>query len=341
MYLGIEIGGTKLQLGVSPGDGSPLVELRRVDVVPSRGADGILECIESVAPDLAKRHGVRALGVGFGGPVNPETGVITTSHQISGWEGVPLGQWCRQLLGCPAWIGNDCNVAALAEALFGAGQGRRRVFFVTVGTGVGGGFVVDGRLDGDWRPAIAEIGHLRPGLHAAQPEANVESLASGWGVAANARARLSDDYVRPISHWQDSGGKDPNQLQQRMQDAREADRMHRDDLRQRCEGELTELTSHMVAQAAADGNIVAQDVLQHACNVLGWAIAQTITLVAPEVVVVGGGVSLAGESLFFQPLREAVAQYVFPPLADSYEIVPASLGESVVVHGALALAAQG
>ena len=80
--------------------------------------------------------------------------------------------------------------------------------------------------------------------------------------------------------------------------------------------------------------------LAHACEVLGWAIAQTITLLAPEVVVVGGGVSLMGEQLFFVPLRREVARFVFPPLRDSFTIEPAALGESVVVHGALWLAAD-
>ena len=95
----------------------------------------------------------------------------------------------------------------------------------------------------------------------------------------------------------------------------------------------------MLTQAAAEGNELAREVLGHAHEALGWAIAQTITLLAPEVVVVGGGVSLAGEQLFFAPLRKQVERYVFPPLAESYEIRPAELGELVVVQGALALAA--
>ncbi len=95
----------------------------------------------------------------------------------------------------------------------------------------------------------------------------------------------------------------------------------------------------MVAQAASEGNEVARDVLARACQALGWAVAQAITLVSPEVVVVGGGVSLAGETLFFAPLREQVDRYVFPPLLGKFRIAPAELGERVVVHGALAAAA--
>jgi glucokinase len=114
----------------------------------------------------------------------------------------------------------------------------------------------------------------------------------------------------------------------------------RRDLLDRAGGDLERVTAKLVGQAAADGNALAVEVLEHSSRVLGWAIAQVITLLAPEVVVVGGGVSLLGEELFLDPVRLAVKQYVFPPLVNSYEIVPAALGELVVVHGAIALAAS-
>jgi glucokinase len=230
---------------------------------------------------------------------------------VDGCDDFPLGPWCQDQLGLPAIVGNDCDVAALAEAQLGAGKGKQSVFYVTVGTGVGGGFVCDAKLHGLGRPAAAEIGHLRPGLTADQSSMTVESLASGWGIANTARARLEA-----------ATGKDA------------------DDLQRRCGGDPEKLAAQHVAEAAAAGNSLAQGVLQFACRVLGWAIAQTITLLAPEVVVVGGGVSLIGEELFFAPLREEVARYVFPPLADSFGIEPAALGETVVVQGALALAAS-
>jgi glucokinase len=140
--------------------------------------------------------------------------------------------------------------------------------------------------------AAAEIGHLRPGLSADTAEQTVESIASGWGIAAAAQARLAS----PV------------------------------------------LTAQLVAQAAEQGNALAIEVLEHAVRTLGWAIAQAITLAAPELVVVGGGVSLMSPALFLRPLRDQTARYVFPPLTGSYEIMPAELGEEVVVHGALALA---
>lgn len=309
MLLGIEIGGTKLQLGVGDGSSAKLAELQRRDIVPEQGAAGILRQIEQLGRFLLQRHTIDRIGIGFGGPV--QAGVVTRSHQIHGWDNFPLGAWCEECLGRPTVVGNDCDVAALAEARLAAGRGGRTVFYVTVGTGVGGGLVIDGRLHGAGRPAVAEIGHLRPGPSARAPGETVESLASGWGIASSFR-RLT------------AVGKGTD-------DERAA-------LRQRWGEQLDGLTAKDVAQLAAQGQGPAQAALQQALETLGWAIAQVVTLLAPDVVVVGGGVSLLGEQQFFAPLRAEVERYVFPPLRGSYRLVPAGLGELAVVCGALVLA---
>jgi glucokinase len=340
MYLGIEIGGTKLQLSVGDASGDKLAAVVRHDVDSRRGAAGILEQIESSAAGLIQKHDIERIGIGFGGPVDSAAGVVTKSHQVSGWNGFPLVRWCQETLGKPAMLGNDCDASALAEARFGAGRGAAVVFYVTVGTGIGGGLVVNGRLHGGGRPAAAEIGHLRPGLNADRPEMTVESLASGPAIAAAALARMTGQVSRqldtirgPLEH--------PNrqQIKQRLADVKDAEQEFISDLAQRCTSDADRLTAKLVAQAAADGNEIARQVLDHASQALGWAIAQVITIVAPEVVVIGGGVSLIGEQFFFMPVRAEVARYVFPPLAGSYRIVPAGLGELAVVHGAIALAA--
>jgi glucokinase len=338
MFLGIEIGGTKLQLGVGAGDGV-LVAIERFDVVPKRGAIGILEQIAAAGRELIERHHVRGVGFGFGGPIDAATGTVVKSHHVEGWDNFPLGQWCSHELGLPATIENDCDAAGLAEAHFGAGQGRNPVFYVTVGTGIGGGLVVGGEIYRGCGHGAAEIGHLRPGVLADRPESTVESLASGWGIAAAAQNRLSE----PISHAFVSltaglRGAKPDEVRQRLIENEEAEAENSADLWERCDGKPVKLTARMVAEAAAAGNEIAREVLARATQVLGWGIAQAITLTSPEVVVVGGGVSLAAEELFLEPLRVEVERYVFPPLSGKFQIVPAELGETVVVHGALAAA---
>jgi glucokinase len=313
MFLGIEIGGTKLQLGVGKGDGPPFDAFRRLDVDAARGAAGILEQIDRTGRELMKECPFRAVGFGFGGPINGPAGIVTTSHQVSGWDNFPLASWCTKTFGVPTYLGNDCDMAALAEARFGAGRGKRSVFYVTVGTGVGGGLVLDGQLFGSNRPAIAEIGHLRPGLDAVDASQTVESIASGRGI---------ETTIRELLARHEPGDPAVSEL-----------------LRL-CHNDPRQLSGKMTADAAQAGNALAAAAMDRACQALGWGIAQVITLLSIEAVIVGGGVSLAGESVFFAPLRLCVDRYVFPPLRNSYQIVPAQLGEEVVVHGAVAMAAH-
>jgi glucokinase len=313
MFLGIEIGGTKLQLGVGNGDGPPFAGFRRLDVDAGRGAEGILAQVAEAGRQLIAEFPIQAIGFGFGGPINAAAGIVTTSHQVEGWDNFPLAPWCTQTFGVPTYLGNDCDMAALAEARFGAGKKKRIVFYVTVGTGVGGGLVIDGSLYGSVRPAVAEIGHLRPGLDATAPSQTVESIASGRGIEASIVAALS---------------------------AAPANDQHAAPLLACCQRDPLALTAKAVADQATVGNPLAQDAMDRSCRALGWGIAQVVTLLAVEVVIVGGGVSLSGEKTFFDPLRRYVRTYVFPPLRDSYEILAPELGEEVVVHGALAMAAD-
>ncbi len=304
MFLGIEIGGTKLQFGVGGAESGRLTAIRRADVQPADGAEGIRRQIEQIAAPLIREHQVKAVGFGFGGPVDTASGRIVKSHHVAGWDGFPLADWCRRTLGVPASLGNDSDMAGLGEARFGAGRGRRVVFYTNVGSGIGGALVVGGRVYVGGGGIASELGHLRPGVEADAPQKIVELSASGWAIAAAARAdaelaaELARQYNCPVDR----------------------------------------LTARHVAEAAGDGNTSALAIFRRATQTYGWAIAQMITLLAPEVVVIGGGVPLAGEALFFAPLRREVERYVFPPLRGTYQIVPAELGEEVVVHGALALA---
>ena len=311
MYLGIEIGGTKLQLAVGPGDGSPLIDFRRAEIRLEEGAGGILRQIESIGRELIDRHQPRAIGIGFGGPVDAEAGRTITSHQVEGWTDFALVDWCRETFGLPAGLSNDSDAAGLAEALFGAGRGHRVVFYITVGSGIGGALVVDGRVYSGGHGIASEIGHLRPGLDADDPHATVESISSGFGIAAAGRSWLAGENFH-----------DPSAA----------------DLLARCGGRMEQLSGRMVVEAAAAGNVAAGQIFASALQTFGWAIAQMITLVAPQVVVIGGGVPLAGETVFFAPLRHQAARYVFPPLAHSYSIVPAAWAKRWWCMGALAVA---
>ena len=150
MYLGIEIGGTKLQLGVGLGDGK-LAGLWRETVDVQAGPEGIRRQIIQAVPELLAKSKIdrgrlQGIGIGFGGPVDDHTHTIIKSHQIEGWDDFPLEKWLSDLLGMPAVLGNDADVAGLAEALFGAGMGLSPIFYITIGSGIGGGLIINGEI---------------------------------------------------------------------------------------------------------------------------------------------------------------------------------------------------
>jgi len=316
MHLGIEIGGTKLQIGVGRGDGT-LATLIRRHVRPEQGAPAILQQILDAARPLVEQYPIQAVAFGFGGPVHSVSGRVVRSHQVAGWTDFALADWCRDNLHRPAVVANDSDSAGLAEAVLGAGRGHRVVVYSNVGSGIGGALVVDGRLHSGNSGIAAEIGHLRPGLQAERPDQTVESLASGWAIAAAVRSRLAAAA---------------DQLDSLPPQAAE-------ELLARCQSDPQRLTTAMIARAAAEGNPIAREAFDQATRAFGWALAQVLTLVAPSVLVIGGGVSLADDRVFLDPLQREIARYVFPPLAGTYAVVRAALGEEVVVHGALLLAA--
>jgi glucokinase len=233
---------------------------------------------------------------------------------------------------------NDADVAGLAEACFGAGRGCSPVFYVTVGSGIGGGLIIDGSIYRGGGSGAAEIGHLRvPSeiwLHSnpdltpnTQNCDTVEALCSGWGIARRAQAEIARRELQAprAPHLGESCAQDADAGQ----------------LLAAAGGRPDHVTAAVVAETARAGNRLAQQILASTCRTLGWAVASVITLINPQRVVIGGGVSMMGEDLFFGPLRREVSRHVFTPFSSSCEIVPAALGEAVVVHGALRMARQG
>jgi glucokinase len=315
MFLGIEIGGTKLQLGVGLGDGT-LAGLWRGPVDVDAGPAGIRQQISTAVPELLERSSttrsrLRGVGIGFGGPVDDATQTVIKSHQIAGWDSFPLAVWLADLVGLPAILGNDADMAGLAEALFGAGKGLSPIFYITLGSGIGGGLIVNGDIYRACGRGAAEIGHLHVAVESKRGVGHcaLEEVASGWAIQESARKEMARSKGRGAM------------------------------LRQ-VDGEIKRLTAWHVGRSAAAGDAVAWSILHRAWGCLAQAICQVIALLCPRRIIIGGGVSLMGERVLFEPLRQLVAEQVFKPFAGSYDIVPAALGEEVVVHGALAWAAR-
>jgi glucokinase len=314
LLLGIEIGGTKLQLGLGLGDGR-LLALQRRGVEPRQGGEGvrrqIIEVYETLQrSDAVAAHGpIAAAGIGFGGPVDRASGRVHGSHHVEGWERFPLADWVQRELGIPrAILRNDSDTAALGEVRFGAGQGISPLLYVNSGSGVGGGLVLDGRIYPGNDLGAIEIGHL-----VIEEDRTLESIASGWAIgregAELVRRSAGRDGPRPI--LVSLAGGDPGRV-----------------------------TAQLVAQAALEGDPAASAILDRATRAMGQALAHAVTLLAPRRVVLGGGVSLLPDHLWREPIARVLDQRVFKPFRGTYDVVTARLGEAVVVHGALALARE-
>jgi glucokinase len=300
MYLGIEIGGTKLQLFV--GAGREVQARSRFEVDPSKGGDGIRQQIERAIGPLTSSWSPSALGVGFGGPVDWQTGQICRSHQIAGWSNFELGPWLQRLTGKPVRVDNDANMGALGEASHGAGVGFDVVFYITLGSGVGGGLVVKGQIYHGAKPGEAEIGHVRLDRNGT----TVESRCSGWAVDAKIRQlKSSGSSGRLAGLIGDSKGGEAKHLLRALQ---EKDR-------------------------------AAQLILEQTAQDLAFGLSHVVHLFHPDVIVLGGGLSLVGE-----PLRAAVAEalpaFVMDAFAGGPQIRLAALGEEAVPVGCLVAAEQ-
>jgi glucokinase len=300
-YVGIEIGGTKLQLVRGDGSGR-IMERRRLAVDAAEGGEGIRRQIAGALPGLIAAGTARAVGVGFGGPVDWRTGQVCCSHQVKGWHDFPLGEWLAKETGLPVHVDNDANVAALGEALHGAGRGKDPVFWINMGSGVGGGMVVGGSLYHGHRPGECEVGHVRLD----KSGVTVEDRCSGWAVDARLREVASHHPTGPLGL--------------------------------RVAGKTGGEARHWAA-ALAEGDAGAQAVLSELADNLGFGLSHVVQLLHPEVVVVGGGLSLVGEPLR-AAIAEALGRYVMDAFRPGPEVRLAGLGEDSVPVGALALAAS-
>ncbi len=263
----------------------------------------------SLAHEVLAGEKPTAIGVSFGGPVDFKTGTVRLSHHVPGWENIELQRLLESEFGATASVDNDANVAALGEHRFGAGQGYNSLLYITVSTGVGGGWILNGQ---PWRGAggmAGEIGHtvVDPNgpMCLCGKRGCVERLASGPYIA------------QQVKEWLQA---EPNQGQV---------------LRTLVKDNLEDITAQLVSQAAAQGDNLASQALEQAGWALGVAIGNTANLINPQRFVLGGGVTKAGER-FWEVVRRVARETALPEVG--FEIVPATLGDDAPLWGAVALA---
>lgn len=304
VIVGVDLGGTQMRAACMDTQLNILERIAEPTLAyegPERVVARLLETIARVMPEDTAR--VVGIGVSAPGPINPRTGVIVSPPNLPGWHNVPLRKIIQERFGSPTFLGNDANVAALAETTHGAAKGYKHVIYLTISTGIGGGVIDEGRLMIGAEGLGAEAGHMIMVINGKITD--LEKEAAGPAIARKAAARIQAGEKSRITEL--------------------------------VNGSLDLVTAKTVGDAAAEGDPLAIDVLQKAGYLIGLGIVSLMHLFNPEVVVIGGGVSKTGE-LLFAPMREAIQQYTMDSsYYENVSIIPAALGDNVALIGAAAL----
>ena len=306
--IGVDLGGTQLRAACL--DAQLRLQARvAVPTQADRGRDHvlgrILETIARVMP--ADPADVRGIGVSAPGPLNPHTGVVVAPPNLPGWHNVPLREIIQERFDCPTFVGNDANVAALAEATRGAAQGYDYVIYLTISTGIGSGIIDQGRLIVGAQGLGAEAGHLM--LVVDGEVTDLEGVASGTAIARQARKALRTGASSRILSL--------------------------------AGGEIEHVTAKIVGEAASAGDALAVELIRRAGYRAGLGLVSLLHLFNPQIVVVGGGVTHTGD-LLFAPMRQAVREHALDAAYYAHvPIVPAALGDDVALIGAAALVRTG
>lgn len=299
-FLGIEIGGTKIQVFLTDEE-VKILERHKFFVGDKKEAAGIRDRIGDKVLEISSREPIDTIGIGFGGPIDYKTGTVIKSHHVEGWSGFRLAKWLSDLTAVPVVADNDANIAALGEAHFGAGKKYNRVFYITMGSGVGGGLVIDGAIYHGHQSTEMEIGHIRMD----KSGIILEDKCSGWAVDRKIRNYI---HLNPDSILADFVGLTGK-------------------------GE----TKYLIP-AIVKGDKGAIEIFNETTDDLAFGISHVIHLVNPGVVILGGGLSLAGP-----PLRKAVEERLVKYVMEAIpppKISLARLKEDAVCVGAALLAKQ-
>ena len=308
--VGIDLGGTNIVAGTLAEDGSELLGLVSEPTLPEQGGDAVVARIVKLArASMAQAKGKEIVGVGIGspGPLDTKTGIVILTPNL-GWTNMPLRDRIAEAVKLPTVLDNDANCAIYGEWWRGAARGVQNVVGLTIGTGIGGGIVLGGEIYHGASDAAGEIGHMTINANGRLCNCGnhgcLEAYASGPAIAARA--------VEGIQAGAKSG------------------------LPQYVGGDLSKVTAQVVYEAANDGDPYALDVVHETAELLGAGVASIVNIFNPNVVVICGGVTQAGEKLF-GPLTAEVHRRAFKPAWEVCRILPGTLPGTAGVYGAAAV----
>lgn len=311
LVIAMDIGGTSirvalvdLQMNIQARNAQPTCAQEGAAGAMDRIIETVQVMVSSVSPGRLK-----GIAVATAGPIDPVRGIILNPPSLPTWRHVPLKDRLKAAFGLRVWVEHDADMAALGEHRFGAGRGYDRLVYLTVSTGIGGGVILDGKLLRGAKVSAAELGHIV--IDPNGPPCNcggkghVEAMASGTAIARMAAERLRKG--------------EPSTLLDR------------------CGNDPARVTARMVAEEARAGDALARGIMHEAGTNLGLAVVSLIHIFDPDVIVIGGGVSNAGE-LLLAPVREAIAERAMRDFRDRARIVQSALGDNSGILGVAALA---
>lgn len=313
--VGVDLGGTNIVAGAMPEDGSRQIAMRSQPTHAELGADVVATRIIQIIGDVitvtmaetgADRSDFMGVGIGAPGPLDREKGLVIIAPNL-GWRNYPLRDLIAGGVGLPATLDNDANCATLGEWWCGAARGARNVVGLTIGTGIGGGLILDGRLYHGASDVAGELGHTTIDSTGRRCKCGnygcLEAYASGPNIAERAREAIGSDEASV--------------------------------LRDLVDGKLELITAQTVYDAANQGDQIAREVVRDTAKFLGIGVANLLNIFNPDVVVIAGGVTQAGDALF-EPMRAEVRRRAFKPAVDACQIVAATLPGTAGVVGAVA-----
>lgn len=309
--IGVDIGGGTVKLGLVRKDGKiVLKDIFRTE--PKAEAKVLVKNLCLAIHKMmsqSQRFSLKVIGVGVGapGPVSKERGLVYSLTNIRGWRKVPLGEILQRKLKVPVSVDNDANAMALGEFFYGAGMGARTMIALTLGTGVGGGLVIERKLFRGSFFSAAEIGHL---------VINEEGPRCACGNRGCVEAYVGSNYFTAF-------------VKKRLQKENSV-------LKEWMQNDQKVLTPRLVAEAALKGDLFSQRVWSETGGHLGTALAGLVNILNPEKIVIGGGIAQSG-SLLFGPIRNTIKKKAFPIASSSVKVVAARLGVDAGIIGSAAL----
>ncbi len=313
--VGVDLGGTNIVAGAMPFDGGREYAMRTaltrvVDgpmAVVARIATMVEEVIaQTISETGASRDQFIGVGIGSPGPLNRESGVVISAHNLQFYD-FPLRDELSKAVNLPASLDNDARCATLGEHWRGAARGMRNVLGMTIGTGIGGGLIIEGKLYHGSSDVAGEIGHMTIDSTGRRCTCGnygcLEAYASGPAIAERAREALD--------------GNEESLLPSLVN------------------GDLSRITAQTVYEGSKKGDVIAREVVRETARFLGTGVSNLINIFNPDMVVIAGGVTQAGDALF-EPLRAEVRRRAFKPAVDACQIVPGALPLSAGMVGAVA-----